>query len=116
MMKSVSAVLGIGLLILTIAGWATTGAVAWLAWLDLVGALCAFWVAYSADETTNARVGGSVALGIGLLVLWIIAQSSMNTPAWQSWWTFAFGCAFVILGIADYFGARSSTPHVASRV
>jgi hypothetical protein len=39
-------------------------------------------------------------------VLWIIALAT-GTEAWKAWWTFAFACVYVLLGLAG--GAASES-------
>jgi hypothetical protein len=107
MVKAISILLGLGLVVLTVAGWATSGAALWLSWFDLVGTLGAFWVAGIAEGVIRASV--AIALGVGLMVLWIIALSTVGIPEWQSWWTFGFGFAFIVTGVADYFSEKHHT-------
>jgi hypothetical protein len=109
MIKVWSVALGIGLAILWIAGFGTMGTASWLTWLDGLAALCAFVIAGSVSDASpvGARAGSTGALAVGLFVLWIIAQSSA-VVAWQSWWTFAFACAFGLLAIATGFSSRST--------
>jgi len=93
--------LGIGLVILWIAGLGSMDARGWLTWLDGLGALCAFSLTafMPSYSSRQSRSGGAIALGIGLLALWIIGITTPG-PVWQAWWTFAFGCAFVVLGFS----------------
>src|SRR5689334_16338718 len=101
MHSRVSTMLGIGLVILWIAGLGSADSRSWLTWLDGLAALAAFSLSafmptYSSIRT---KAGGSIALGIGLLVLWLVGITTPG-PVWQAWWTFAFGCAFLLQGFA----------------
>jgi len=105
MVRGISVVLGIGLVALWIAGL-TQHATAWLTWLDVFGALCAFAVAAGAGaRVSTGQAGGAVALGAGLGILWILGILS-RADRWLTWWTFAFACAFVLVGIGAGVGQR----------
>jgi hypothetical protein len=99
MIRIGSGVLGIGLVILWIVGL-SDHATHWLTWLDGLGALCAFAVAAMAPSEGVRRdvSSASIALSIGLYVLWIIALAT-SAASWLAWWTFAFACAFLLLGV-----------------
>jgi peptidoglycan/LPS O-acetylase OafA/YrhL len=99
--KSTSVILGIGLIILWIAGLGSPNTTPWVTWLDGIGGIWAFLIAAGVSDRSGrgARSGNPIALAIGLFVLWIVALASHVVP-WQSWWTFAFACAFLIVGIA----------------
>ena len=101
MVRTLSVILGLGLVVLFIAGLNTAGAHGWLTWLDLVMAICSFTVAGVAapDASKGTRSGGPVAISIGLFALWIIALAT-GVVASMAWWNFAFACAFLVVGIA----------------
>jgi hypothetical protein len=100
-LKGMSVALGIGLAILWIAGLSSPYAPGWLTWLDGIAALCAFTIAASSQiyETRGRRMGGPIALSVALFGIAIVALGS-GAVAWLSWWTFAFACAFLVLGVA----------------
>jgi hypothetical protein len=98
--------LAIGLVILWLVGL-SQHATAWLTWLDVVGALFGFAIAAGAGpQVARGFAGGApIALAIGLGVLWIIGLAT-HAEAWLTWWTFAFACAFLLLGIGGSFTRR----------
>src|SRR5689334_16117282 len=100
MVRGISAILGVGLVILWLMGISTSGVAGWLSWLDGAAAIWAFVIAGSAttEEIGEQRSGSPIALSMGLFALWIIALAT-GTIAWMTWWTFAFACAFLALGI-----------------
>ncbi len=103
-MKAVMIVLAIALGILWIAGL-SAGASGWLVWLDFVGALWALGAGIAPDRRGTLSNGSAFAIGVGLLVLWIIGLG-VHATIWMAWWTFAFGVAFIIAGAV---GARSTS-------
>ena len=110
MIRSLSLVLGVGLAVLWIFG-VTYDATAWLTWLDLVAALCAFLIAIGVGAAATGRsvsAGGALALGLGLGALWIIAVATAAIP-WLTWWTFAFACAFILLGLLGSLADKHMT-------
>jgi hypothetical protein len=110
MLRSVSVVLAVGLVLLWLVGL-NQHATAWLTWLDGLAALCAFGLAIGAGPAVTRAIGagGPIALGIGIGILWIIGLA-MHTEPWLTWWTFAFACAFVVLGVAGGMNRRELTP------
>jgi hypothetical protein len=105
MVRSGSLLLGMGLVILWVAGL-NAHAPAWIAWLDGLAALCAFALASLASgEGVRARAsGGALALGFGLLALAIAGLVVRVSSLWVSWWTFAFAAAFLALGLFGSLG------------
>jgi hypothetical protein len=103
MIRGFSLLLAVGLLILWLAGL-TNHATPWLTWLDGLGALCGFAVAAGASAAAGraTNTAAPIALAVGLGILWIIGLA-MHTEIWLTWWTFAFGCAFFIVGIGGGF-------------
>jgi hypothetical protein len=112
MVRNSSIILGAGLIVLWLVGLANH-ATPWLTWLVGVGGLCAFGVAAAVSPTDTSRrgyagpIGGPIALALGLFVLWIVALS-VGATGWMAWWTFAGGCAFLILGLLA-IGERAPT-------
>jgi hypothetical protein len=85
-----------------------------LTWLQAVGGLAAFGIAAAVSPGNNSArqgfampVGGPIGLSIALFVLWIVALS-VGASGWLAWWTFAVGCAFLILGLLA-IGERAPT-------
>lgn len=101
MVRGWSAVLGVGLVVLWIAGLGNPAAASWLSWLDGVAAFCAFLISGLTvkDSERTRMIAGPVFLSLFLFTLWVIGLAT-QTVAWQTWWTFAFGAAFLFVGIS----------------
>lgn len=101
MLKSISALLGVGLVILWIAGLGSTNVPGWMTWLDGAAALCAFGIsAYLTPYSSRAsKISMPLFLAVGLFILWMVGVSNAVAPPWMSWWNFAFACGFLCLGI-----------------
>jgi hypothetical protein len=99
--RGISLILAVGLVILWLVGL-SQHATAWLTWLNGLGALVGFAIAAGAVPRLERGVGsgGSIALAIGLGVLWIIGLAE-HRETWLVWWTFAFACAYFLLGIGS---------------
>jgi hypothetical protein len=105
-------VLGLALGVLFIAGL-YSHADAWLVWLNFGVAVLSLLMGIVPTEVPSALKASPIALGIALLCLWIIALA-VGTQAYMAWWTFAFGVAYVLLGVAGSTTAtdrRYTTPH-----
>jgi len=115
MLKRMSTMLGIGLTALWIAGLGSPNTDPWLSWLDGLAALCAFAIAGFTPSyaSKGARVGGPIALSVGLFVLWMIGLGT-GAVSWLVWWTFAFACAFLALGIATSYERKPPMVEPAS--
>jgi hypothetical protein len=109
MVRGVSIALGIGLVILFIVGLGRH-ATPWLTWLDGLAALFAFVLAGAGAATVATALGGGgvFALAIGLGVLWIIGLST-HAVVWLTWFTFAFACGFLLLGMVESVGHKPTT-------
>jgi len=103
MFRGVSVALGIGLIILWIAGL-SAHATPWLAWLDGVAGLAAIVLGLTAVRMAAFGVAAWGLVALGLFVLWIIGLAA-HGPLWLAWWTFAFACAFVILAASSVSGS-----------
>ena len=95
MFRAISFVLGLGLVLLWLAGL-SSHASGWLTWLDGLAALIAIAGAASLVEFNRGGSAGAGGLALGLFVLWIIGLATGAT-LWLSWWTFAFACAFFVV-------------------
>lgn len=104
MTKSISLLSAIGLTILWIAGLGSPFSASWLTWLDGVAALIGYGVTFG-----SSRVSGPIGLAVGLFALWIIGMAT-NGAAWQNWWTFAFGCGYLLVGLMAPARAHVATP------
>ena len=105
MFRGVSVVLGIGLIILWIAGLSShaTHGGAWLTWLDGVAGLVAIAIGVGVGKQARMGVPGWGLIALGLFILWIVGLAAA-APVWLAWWTFAFACAFVILAASGTSG------------
>jgi len=94
-----SVFLGAGLLVLAIIALLTEPG-SWLSWCDLVGAWAAYFVAadIKSESTRGQRVTGPMLLSLALFGAWVAAVQEEELR-WLTWWTFAFACAFLILGV-----------------
>jgi len=93
-------ILGVGLVVLWIVGMNHT-ATAWLTWMDGMAGLISFVIASLApSEPGRASAGGPGVIGFGLIGLWIVARVTHATE-WLTWWTFGFGCAYLIVALAS---------------
>jgi len=115
LVRGISLILAVGLIILWLVGL-SQHATPWLTWLDGLGALFGFAIAGGAAVVMARHVGSaaSIVLGIGLGVLWIIGLAE-HREGWLVWWTFAFACAYLVLGIADALAPRAHEPMVTTR-
>ena len=106
-------ILGIGLVVLWIAGLGSATAPRWLTWFDGLAALASFAIAAftPAYASKSTRMGEPIAVSVGLYALWVIALASGAT-GWLTWWTFVFACAFVGLGIACASERRTPLPTI----
>lgn len=116
MARTWSIVLGIGLIILGLAGLSSpTGT--WIAWLDIAGGIISFLVAAAfpsvvtpataggtvgTQQSTNT--GGIVFICAGLFAMWIIGLATQSVTAAMAWWNFGFACAYGLLAIGSYSG------------
>jgi hypothetical protein len=102
-------VLGIGLLLIWLAGVSTHSA-GWLSWLDFVaGATSLLIGAFRPAEVAPAtRFGMPLALAIGLFVIWLIGLG-VGSPHARVWWTFAFACAYLLVALSVGTPARQTT-------
>ncbi len=114
MVRRISTLLALGLVVLWIAGLGSPTSTSWLTWLDGLAALAAFGIAALTPTYArrSARMGEPVALSVGLFALFVIGLATGAT-LWQAWWTFAFACAFLILGFSAR--ERKQIPEMASR-
>lgn len=102
MVRNVSMFLGAVLLALFVVGVSGEYAASWLVWWDLAAAATAFLLAVfvTPENPRSLRVGGPIAMGVALLVLWIVALSTTGVAGWLTWFNFAVGCAFLFTGLA----------------
>jgi hypothetical protein len=105
MVRTISVVLGVGLMMAWLAGL-DRGATPWLSWLDAIGSLAAFTIAFGLPlryVAAGAKAVPAAALGVSLVVLGAIGLA-LGATAWLDWWTLGFGCGF--LGLAAATAAR----------
>lgn len=111
MVRTWSIILGIGLIILGIAGLNTAAGGPWIAWLDILGGLMSFFVAASARPAVTAvstqrypNAGGVLFLSLGLFAMWIIGVVTKSVTPTLAWWNFGFACVYGLLAITAYRG------------
>jgi len=94
-------VLGIGMVVLWIAGLSSPIASRWMVWLDLVAAALTFIGVAGTRETTDrsTRAGGTIALSAGVFAIWLGGMVNGAVP-WLTWWNFIFACGYLLVGIA----------------
>jgi thiol:disulfide interchange protein len=113
MVRGWSIALGVGLILLWIAGLSAPSP-GWLAWLDGLAGLFAFIIAGMNFPLVkrSVRTGGPIALAVGLFVMWVAGMAT-GAPTWLAWWNFAFACAFLLVGISAGVAAPSMIEHRA---
>jgi hypothetical protein len=94
----VAIALGIGLLVLWIAGLAYHAPAA-LTWLDGAAALVAVGISAAFAVGPSAGMVAAGFLSLGLFVLWIVGLA-VGGANWLAWWTFWFACGFLLLAVA----------------
>jgi hypothetical protein len=99
MFRVISFILGIGLIVLWIAGGSSTHASDWLPRLDGLAGLIAIAMGIGLETVSRAGVFGWGLLALGLFILWIVGLAAGGGLT-VAWWTFGFACAFVILAAA----------------
>lgn len=104
MVKAWSVVLGIGLVLLGLAGLGNVNGGTWISWLDFVAALGSFIVAGMIRPELEAmpagRFSGPALISGSLFVMWIIGLATGSVPSSIVWWNFAFACAYGLLALA----------------
>ncbi len=97
MVRSASIVLGVAMTIVWLLGM-NQHATGWLTWLDGAAALGAFAVAGAVRADSGVTLSrGAVVLSTGLFAIWA-AGLMRHTEGWLTWWTFAFGVGFLLVG------------------
>jgi hypothetical protein len=130
MVRTWSIVLGIGLIILGIAGLNSPGGT-WIAWLDIAGGIISFFVGASAPMAAPAAAGGAVGgpryysntgasggllfICAGLFAMWIAALVTRNVTPTMAWWNFAFACAYGLLVLGSA-GRGRAIRHVPTSI
>jgi hypothetical protein len=97
MMRTAHIALGVGLVILWIAGLANHST-SWMTWLDGLAGLVALAGAATAGRDARGGQWTSAGLTVGLFALWIIGLSAHASRP-LSWWNFAFACAFLLVAV-----------------
>jgi hypothetical protein len=112
MLRVISFLLGFGLIVLWAVGLGSEQATTWLTWLDGVAAVCAFSVGAIGGRRPALAAGSTdLLLAMGLFVLWIVALAHRAT-GWQAWWTFAFACVYLALGMAGVLIGERGRPEL----
>jgi membrane-bound metal-dependent hydrolase YbcI (DUF457 family) len=106
MTRTWSIVLGIGLVVLGLAGLSSAGST-WIAWLDIAGGILSFVLAGSAPVAAVGNLGhgqyrdarGILFICAGLFAMWIIGLATKSVTVAMAWWNFGFACAYGLLAI-----------------
>lgn len=101
MVRLYSALIGVGLLIVAIVGWATHGST-WLGFADLCAAFWSFIVATVVHPGQKGKlaVGMPAVMSMSILIIWLCALAAWLTGGpkdatpWMLWLTFAAAVAF----------------------
>ena len=111
MLKKYATLLGIGLAILWAVGLGAADASPWMTWLVGLAALCSFGIAAFTPTyaSRNTKMGEAVLLATGLFFLWVAGLVSGIAP-WMAWWTFAFACTYLLLGITVGLAPEQGPP------
>ena len=106
LLKTWLSVLGVGMVVLWIAGMSSGAASPALTWLDLAAAVLSLVGAAATLSSTPRRTSvlGTIALGAGILAIWLGGFVNGASP-WMTWWNFAFACAYLFVGVAVAIGA-----------
>lgn len=110
MVRGFSFLLGVGLIALWFVALGSPVAAPWLTWLLGVAALGSFAISAAGsefDRDKRLRSSAPIALSLALFGLWITAFAT-NVVSWMTWWTFAFACCYLVLGVAAS-GTRASS-------
>lgn len=91
-------VLGIALGILWLAGL-SAHASGWLTWLDFAVAVLSIVTAAAPAAVPNMLRASPFGFGVALLAFWIIGLATRSSY-WMTWWTFGFGVAYLLFGLA----------------
>lgn len=103
-MKVWSGILGIGLIIVGIAGIRSPHTLQGVAWLNLVIGIAAVIFSGSIKQTSSKihRASGPTVFAIILFGLWVIEMVIMPSQTWQAWWNFIFAMAFIAMSIKSW--------------
>jgi energy-converting hydrogenase Eha subunit E len=116
-MRGVNLVLGVALFVLAVVG-VRTGIPPWLLSLVFLIALGALTTALAPARSMALIRALDLGLGSALVVSWLLAIAA-SVASWFAWWTFAFGVAFLIVGVGaagiERESARLSRPSYPSR-
>jgi hypothetical protein len=106
LLKTWLTVLGVAMVVLWIAGMSSGYASPALTWFDLAAGVLSFLGVAGTLPSTPRRTSalGTIALATGVFAIWLGGLVN-GAPPWLTWWNFAFGCAYLFVGIAVAFGA-----------
>jgi hypothetical protein len=98
--KAADILLGLGLFLVWGAGVISNSGPAWLVWLNGFAGIMAFVLAGDATPDVNpaSRIGGALALGLALFILWVTALA-VHAFGWVAWATLVFSVAFFSLAL-----------------
>jgi len=105
-MRGVNLVLGAALFALGVVGVRASLA-QWLLSLIFLLAFGAFVTALAPPRAFAVSRALDLGLGAALVVVWLVALGA-SIESWFAWWTFAFGVAFLIVGVGAAGIARET--------
>lgn len=116
-MRGVNLVLGVALVVLGVIG-VRAGLAPWPLSLVFLIALGALTTALAPAHSVGTTRALDLGIGSALVVTWLLAIGA-SVASWFAWWTFAFGIAFLIVGVGaagiERETARFSRPSIPSR-
>ncbi len=94
--------LGTGLGVMWLISLGATSSSPVMTWLIGIAAILSFAGAAGTSSLTDRRTvsTGIFALSLGMFGVWLIGLTD-GAVQWQTWGSFAFGCAFFVLGVAS---------------
>ena len=100
MVRWLSAVFGVGLVILGVSELNGNTA-PWLAWFDFIAAIASFGLAVGLNKSSShaAHISGPFLMALCLCTLGTIAFLANAAPPSPLWWNFGFAVAFFLTGL-----------------
>jgi hypothetical protein len=98
-MRAYMTFLGLGLLIVWVVALALN-VTPLVTWIDFAVAIASLLSASLVAFDSRAKRGGiPMVHSLVLLATWIIALA-IGAQGWITWWTFVFGCAYLLVAVA----------------
>jgi hypothetical protein len=106
MVRWLTGILGAGLVVLALCE-INVNAIPWVTGFDVVAAVFALVMAKGlhARSPHSARIGGPIAIAVGLFAFSLISHATNGAPSWQINWNVAFACGFLFTGLGAAISA-----------